>query len=106
LTARQVMRRIESTAHHPPAGRDPQVGNGTLDALAAVSTGFSAPTPPPAPVPIAAPTAPAPAGPASARARGIALRGAGICLLSLVAVLVVGTVAGRSRRARDDVPGD
>ena len=38
LTARQVMQRIESTAHHPPAGWDPLVGNGTVDALAAVST--------------------------------------------------------------------
>ena len=105
LTARQVMRRIESTAHHPPAGRDALVGNGTLDPLAAVSTGFSAATPTPAPVPITAPTAPA-AAPASARARGIALRGAGICLLGLVSALVVGAAAARSRRARDDVPGD
>ncbi len=38
LTARQVMQRIESTAHHPPAGWDPLVGNGTVDALAAVSS--------------------------------------------------------------------
>ncbi len=43
LTARQVMRRIESTAHHPAAGRDPLVGNGTVDALAAVGTDWSPP---------------------------------------------------------------
>ena len=41
LTARQVMQRIESTAHHPPAGWDPLVGNGIIDALAAVSTARS-----------------------------------------------------------------
>jgi membrane-anchored mycosin MYCP len=106
LTARQVMRRIESTAHHPPAGRDPMVGNGTLDALAAVSAGTSPPPPIPAPVPVPAPATPAPSSPAGARARGIALRGAGICLVTLVAALLVGAAAGRSRRARDDVPGD
>ncbi|HYB82603.1 MAG TPA: type VII secretion-associated serine protease mycosin, partial [Mycobacterium sp.] len=38
LSARQVIQRIESTAHHPPAGRDALVGNGTIDAVAAVST--------------------------------------------------------------------
>ena len=43
LTARQVMQRIESTAHHPPAGWNPLVGNGTVDALAAVSTDASPP---------------------------------------------------------------
>lgn len=43
LTARQVMQRIESTAHHPPAGWDPLVGSGTIDALAAISTDAGAP---------------------------------------------------------------
>ena len=61
LTARQVMQRIESTAHHPPAGWDPFVGNGTVDVLAAVSTDSmppaNTPKPPPVPVP---PTAPPP----------------------------------------------
>ena len=37
LTARQVMQRIEDTAHHPSAGWDPLVGHGVVDALAAVS---------------------------------------------------------------------
>ena len=61
MTARQVMQRIESTAHHPPAGWDPFVGNGTIDALAAVSTDSSPPIntskPGPAPVPIPPPLA-------------------------------------------------
>ena len=32
LTARQVMQRIKDTAHRPPAGWDPFVGNGVVDA--------------------------------------------------------------------------
>jgi membrane-anchored mycosin MYCP len=32
LTARQVMRRIEETAHRPAAGWDPVVGHGVVDA--------------------------------------------------------------------------
>lgn len=50
LTARQVMRRIEDTAHHPSAGWDPWVGHGVVDALAAVSAdGGRSPTPPTSP---------------------------------------------------------
>jgi membrane-anchored mycosin MYCP len=37
LTARQVMQRIEGTAHRPAAGWDPQVGHGVVDVLAAIS---------------------------------------------------------------------
>jgi membrane-anchored mycosin MYCP len=39
MTARQVMQRIRDTAHRPPAGWDPFVGHGVVDALAAVSGG-------------------------------------------------------------------
>ncbi|OBI97356.1 type VII secretion-associated serine protease mycosin [Mycobacterium alsense] len=101
LTARQVMERIESTAHHPPAEWDPLVGNGTVDALAAVSTdsGPPATTSPPAPLPIGAPQPPTRL---DSHARDIALRGAGLCLLVLVGVLA----AGRLRGSRHRVPGD
>ncbi|OBA86416.1 type VII secretion-associated serine protease mycosin, partial [Mycobacteriaceae bacterium 1482268.1] len=37
LTARQVMQRIKDTSHRPPAGWDPFVGYGVVDALGAVS---------------------------------------------------------------------
>ena len=107
LTARQVMQRIESTAHHPAAGRDPLVGNGTVDALAAAGTDGSPPAaaagPAPAPLPVAAP---APAGPPSPRARNVALRGAAACLLTLVAALTIGAATRALRRTRDGVPGD
>ena len=112
LSARQVMQRIESTAHHPPAGWDPFVGNGTVDALAAISTDSTPPgntsKPDPAPVPIS--TSPPP-GPPDRHAQYTALRGAGICLVMLIAALATGVartqLQGRLRRlGRDSVPGD
>jgi membrane-anchored mycosin MYCP len=107
LTARQVMQRIESTAHHPPAGRDPLVGNGTIDALAAVSTDWSPPARASGTAPIPLPvTAPAPAPPPAPHARNTALRGAAGCLLALVMALTIGAATSRSRRTRDGVPGD
>ncbi|GAA3174667.1 hypothetical protein GCM10020255_065220 [Rhodococcus baikonurensis] len=42
LTALEVMRRIEATAHAPAQGWNPYVGHGVIDPLAAV-TGESAP---------------------------------------------------------------
>lgn len=102
FTARQVMRRIESTAHHPPAGWDPLVGNGTIDALAAVSTDSSPPEttrPTTAPVPIVTPPSPTPP---DRHARDIALRGAAICLVALLGLLA----AGRLRAAGNRVVSD
>jgi membrane-anchored mycosin MYCP len=112
LTARQVMQRIESTAHHPPAGWDPFVGNGTVDALAAVSTDASPPgntSEPPAPAPLQL-RPPPPPKPPNSHARDTALRGAAICVVALVGALAAGAVTGRlpgrSRGSRDTVPGD
>lgn len=106
LTARQVMQRIESTAHHPPTGWNPLVGSGTVDVLAAVSTDSGptamAVTPPPARVPLATPTPRA----ANSRARDTALRGAAICLLTLMCVVAIGAARRRLRGSRDDVAGD
>jgi len=107
LTARQVMQRIESTAHHPPAGWDPLVGHGTVDALAAVSTDSAPPAdtsaPAPASVAITTPAAPTPPDP---QARNTAFGGAAICLVALLAALGIGAATGRSRRSRDRIPGD
>jgi membrane-anchored mycosin MYCP len=106
LAARQVMQRIESTAHHPPAGWDPLVGNGTIDALAAVSTDSGPPgnasKPAPAPLPATTP----PPKPMNSHARDTALRGAAICLVSLVGVLATGVAKGRLWGSRNRVPGD
>ncbi|AKN18085.1 membrane-anchored mycosin [Mycobacterium haemophilum DSM 44634] len=103
LTARQVMQRIESTAHHPPPGWDPFVGHGTVDPLAAVSTDS---TPPasgsqssPPPVPISAP----PPRPTDHHDENTAFGGAAICLAALLAA-VASLLLRRSRR--DDVATD
>lgn len=99
LTARQVMGRIESTAHHPPAGWDPLVGNGAIDALAAVSTDFSPPATtakPPPPVPTATP--PPPPKPPDSHARDTALRGAAICLVALTGTLAAARLWGSRNR--------
>ncbi|WP_457852188.1 type VII secretion-associated serine protease mycosin [Mycobacterium montefiorense] len=107
LTARQVMQRIESTAHHPPAGWNSLVGNGTVDALAAVSTDSSAPgniaKPPPAHVPIGAPPS---RTPTSSGARDTALRGAALCLVVLMCALVAGAAKRQLRKSRDNVAGN
>lgn len=107
LTARQVMQRIKSTAHHPSAGWDPLVGNGIIDPLAAVSTGATPPgdgtgTPAAAQVPTTTSTA----TPRDVHGRDTALRGAAICLIALTIVLAAGALRSRLRGARHDVPGD
>ena len=104
LTARQVMQRIEDTAHRPPAGWDPVVGHGVVDALAAVSgsrtypptrSEYSSRT---TAVPASAPSDPGP--------RHVALRGAGICLAISAATITLAASAGRLRRRPDAVAHD
>ena len=104
LTARQVMQRIKDTAHRPPAGWDPVVGHGVVDAHAAVSGsgstqstrgGYSSRTTAIPPV-----VAPDP------RPRDVALRGAGICLAISAATIVLAASAGRLRRRPDAVAHD
>jgi membrane-anchored mycosin MYCP len=105
LTARQVMQRIESTAHHPPARWAPLVGNGTIDALAAVSTDSVPPSATAKPQAMPAPTA-APRRP-DRHARNTAFVGAAVCLAVLLAALAAGAATRRlGRSRRDDVPGD
>lgn len=104
LTARQVMQRIEATAHHPPGGWDPFVGAGLVDFLAAVST-----DPPPSPPPVPRRTAvpippPARAAPPDHKARDTALTGAAICVGALAVTLTAGALKARLRRLRRDRP--
>ncbi|WP_280522669.1 type VII secretion-associated serine protease mycosin [Mycobacterium fragae] len=106
MTARQVMHRIEATAHHPPGGWDPLVGAGLVDFPAAVSTdapATPAPRPPAKPVPI---PPPAPPVRPNRNARDMAIAGAAVCLAVLAAVLSAGAVRGRLRRDADRVAGD
>ena len=99
LTPRQVMRRIEATAHHPPGGWDPFVGNGVVDILAAVST--DAPeSPAPERRSAAVPITPPPSAPAppDGSARVTAFAGAAVCLAGLAVALITGLVTARLRR--------
>ncbi len=99
LTARQVMQRIESTAHHPPGGWDPTVGNGLVDALAAVSAAPPPPTSGPRSTPLRITPSVTPA-PTPRRARQTAFSGAMICLAALGLALAAGTATARLRRLR------
>jgi membrane-anchored mycosin MYCP len=110
LTARQVMQRIEDTAHRPPAGWDPVMGRGVVDALAAVSG--DSPTPSTAAnagVPgtdtrrIAPP--PVVANPADLQPRRVAFGGAAICVAVVVATVAATASTSRLRRRRNAVTG-
>jgi membrane-anchored mycosin MYCP len=109
LTARQVMQRITATAHHPSGRRDPRVGAGPVDFLAAVSTDTLSSTgllPPPASVSIPAPVGPAPP---DHRAKHTAFTGAAVCGGVLAAVLTASVLLTRLRRptpAGGNVLGD
>ncbi|HKH52403.1 MAG TPA: type VII secretion-associated serine protease, partial [Mycobacterium sp.] len=104
LTARQVMRRIEETAHSPAAGWDPVVGHGVVDALAAMSGDATSATAVertqarPVSFPAAAPT--------DHRPRQYAVGGAAICLATSVATVAMTASAARLRRSRDAVARD
>jgi membrane-anchored mycosin MYCP len=103
LTARQVMRRIEETAHEPATGWDPVVGHGVVDALAAVSG--DAPTPGPEPRPSRSTPYPE-ATHTDGGAHQFAVGGAAVCLAVAVATLVMTASASRLRRSRDAVTHD
>lgn len=92
LSARDVMRRIEATAHRPPAGWDPFVGSGVVDALAAVSAGAPASAAPVSP-PVLPPQS-ATAG--DGRPRRIAFGGAAACIVATL-VMVLSTKRLRDR---------
>lgn len=96
LSARQVMARIEATAHRAAGGWNSAIGNGVVDPIAAVSD-QSASAPPPGP------PQSAPAGLPSPPPRHryvVAATGAGLCLAGLIAA------ASTRLRRRDDVPAD
>jgi membrane-anchored mycosin MYCP len=103
LTARQVMRRIEETAHQPAAGWDPVVGFGVVDAMAAVTAGTTTPTLEDAPSrSVSYPHT----SPPDRRAYRFSVGGAAICLAVSVATVVMTTSAARLRRSRNAVTRD
>jgi membrane-anchored mycosin MYCP len=103
LTARQVMRRIEETAHRPSAGWDPVVGHGVVDAVAAVSGDAAAPAfERTQSRPVSYPDA----TPSDRGAQQFAVSGAAICLGISVATVAMTASAARLRRSRDAVAHD
>ncbi len=110
LTARQVMQRIRETAHRPPSGWDPFVGNGVVDALAAVSGG-TATTNMAVPNNKSAAGVDGPDSPAAEPApdqsgRRIAFGGAGLCVAVVAAVVALTASLGRLGRQGDTVSRD
>lgn len=105
LTARQVMQRLEETARPPAGGWNAAVGNGVVDALAALSQ----PETPHAvhrssnPAVAAAGTDPIPD---AKRTETAATHGAAICFALTAAIVLVSTVARRLGRREVAVPGD
>nr|MDP9166308.1 S8 family serine peptidase [Actinomycetota bacterium] len=97
LTARQVMHRIEDTAHHPTAGWDPWVGYGVVDALAAVSTDGVRPGPASTRT---SPTPPPDTGSTSwwTTSRRVALLGAAVCVAAVAAAMTLPSRRLRHRR--------
>ncbi len=102
LSARQVMRLIEDTAHHPPGGWNPLVGSGVVDALAAVSGGGVGGQAADHPQPPEFAAAPPPAQ-TDSRPRRVAFAGAAVC----IAVATVSALSALARRSgRRAVPQD
>lgn len=103
LTARQVIQRLEATAHQPAAGWDPVVGHGVVDAMAAVTAGTTRNAiedVPSRPVSYPLPRRP------DRRAYRFSVGGAAVCLAVSVGTVVMTTSAARLRRSRKAVPHD
>lgn len=98
LSAREVMRRIEDTAHTPTDGWNPVVGHGVVDALAAVSSGSPSAAPGPAAAASVTPTAPVATDPG---ARRIAFGGAAVCI-GVTVLSALALAAKRLRRRHPD----
>lgn len=92
LTARDVMRRIEDTAHAGPASWDPFIGAGVVDPLAAVSVEMTAVPSPPTTSGVALP--PEVSEP-DAGARRTSLVGAALCVAAVWGFFGVRRVSAR-----------
>lgn len=95
LSARQVMARIEQTAHQPAGGWDPVVGHGMVDVSAAVSAGLPAAD---APADTRAVALPQPTPP-DPRPRRTAIAGLGVCLA--ITFLLAASASARRGRVAD-----
>ncbi|MBI3691076.1 MAG: S8 family serine peptidase, partial [Mycolicibacterium aromaticivorans] len=96
LSARQVMTRIEATAHHPAQGWNAAVGSGVIDPLAALSDHAGEPPPHQA----ARSSAPPPTQSEEDHRHTVAASAAALCGAGLLAASV------RLRRRTENVPTD
>ncbi|HTM83801.1 MAG TPA: type VII secretion-associated serine protease mycosin [Mycobacterium sp.] len=101
LSAREVMRRIETTAHRPPGGWDPFVGNGVVDALAAVSGG-SAPVA--APAQVKRTVSATPAASIDPQPTRVAFGGVAVCLAATVLAVIMLSTRRIQRRSPNGEP--
>ena len=111
MTARQVMQRIKDTAHRPPAGWDPFVGHGVVDALAAVSGGGATSA-----MPVHAPESsggaanpphvPERSSEPDQSGRRVAFGGAGVCVAVVAAAVAMTASLARLRRQGNTVARD
>ncbi|MFI6997741.1 type VII secretion-associated serine protease mycosin [Nocardia sp. NPDC050175] len=104
LSAIEVIKRIEATAHAPGGGWNPYVGYGAIDPIAALTAETTKPLPPKQP---SAPkqvqlAVPAPTPPPDNRARNIALIGSG----TVAILLILGMLASFPIRRRFGISGD
>ncbi|WP_277831486.1 type VII secretion-associated serine protease mycosin [Speluncibacter jeojiensis] len=97
LNARQVIERIERTAHSPAHGWDSQVGFGIVDPVAAVTADLPSGEGASAPMSQAIP-APAPEQSKSTVARDAALIGVAVCVVLLIAGSLASLPLRRIRR--------
>jgi membrane-anchored mycosin MYCP len=97
LSARQVMQRIEATAHRAPGGWNPYTGNGIVDPVAALSSGPPSVPPPPSQRSVAPNTAPPVRDTAG---RSTAFTGVAGCAAVLAAALALMAPANRLARRR------
>ncbi|OWY81984.1 type VII secretion-associated serine protease mycosin [Rhodococcus sp. BUPNP1] len=98
LSAREVMARIENTAHSPAEGWNPRVGHGVVDPLAAVTAPLPAERA--QPVPAVAVAEPTPPPVPDHRPRTIALISAATVIAATALVLVLTAPARRLARSR------
>ena len=105
MSARQVMQRIESTAHSAPGGWNPYVGNGIVDPLAALSDDPTPSTAPPtwAQRPV---EPPAPQRPPDTSGHRMAFSGVASCAVFLAAALAFAGPASRLARRQRRGPSE
>ncbi|WP_328409345.1 type VII secretion-associated serine protease mycosin [Nocardia sp. NBC_00403] len=104
LSARDVIKRIEATAHAPAEGWNQYLGYGAVDPIAALTNEVTGPLPPKRPSQAKSTqlSVPAPAPPPDHRARNVALIGTGI----IAAALILGYLASFPIRRRFGVSSD